>query len=76
MVSTNLFQLFGNKGGVFPELGSKALCQDERVEQSGKASCGRETEELHQAWLGLTYNQSLIEHQNIVWELVGCKYNN
>lgn len=59
MLSTNLFQLFGHKGGVFPKLGSETLCQDERVEQSGKANRGRETEELHQAWVGSTCDQSL-----------------
>lgn len=76
MASTNLFQLFGDKGGVFPKLGSEALCQDQSVEQSGKASRGRETEELDQAWLGSTHNQRLKQHINIVREHVGCVYNN
>lgn len=45
-LSTYLFQLFGNKGRVFPQFGSEALCQDQRVEQSRKTSLGRMAEKL------------------------------
>lgn len=63
VLSTYLFQLFGNKGGVFPKLGSEALSQDQRVKQSRKNSLGWETEELCQAWLGLTYSESLEQYE-------------
>lgn len=63
VLSTYLFQLFGNKGGVFPKLGSEALSQDQRVKQSRKNSLGWETEELCQAWLRLTDSERLEQHE-------------
>lgn len=47
---TYLFKLFGDIGWVIPEFSSEAFSQDQRVEQSWKASFRCMTQELRQAW--------------------------